>query len=88
MSVDISPADAGCTARVRYDLTGLTPKGDRFIEGVTEDCFDGWIAEWRQAIEHYLSTGERLVTHRVQPVEGAGTDSQAGAETHEESIDG
>ena len=69
IAIDLSAGaeGEGALARVRYDLTSLTGKGERYLDSVTRDRFEGWIDEWKRCIEHYLATGERLESHRVQP---------------------
>ena len=48
-------------ASVTYIYTGLSEKGNRAIEKLTEETYRAYIAYWERAINHYLATGETLV---------------------------
>lgn len=52
--------DVRTTAIVTYIQTALTEKGNESVAEFTEDHYKQWMAQWEQAINHYLHTGEAL----------------------------
>jgi hypothetical protein len=43
-----------CVARIMYSLTALSPQGNSYINGFTEEHYRIWISSWGDAITHYL----------------------------------
>jgi hypothetical protein len=61
ISLESTP-DQTTRAKVRYIYTALTPKGNEFVAGFTEEKFTEKMHLWQTAINHYLQTG-RLFRH-------------------------
>lgn len=49
-------------ARITYTLTSLTPQGNIYLDGFTQDYYRAYISSWETAITHYLLHGYML-TH-------------------------
>lgn len=49
-------------ATVAYEFTALGPDGERFVDGCTADWYRQFMADWETAMNHYLATGEKLIT--------------------------
>ena len=47
-------------ARIRYRYTGLSPEGNREVEGYDREWFVAMMEEWESAINHYLRTGRSI----------------------------
>ena len=45
---------------VRYEYTSLSPAGDAFLDGFTDDVFLGAVRFWEASMNHFLTTGTRL----------------------------
>jgi hypothetical protein len=45
---------------ISYTFTGLTPSGNDFVEGFTEDAFLELVKFWEKSVSHYLKTGNKL----------------------------
>lgn len=45
---------------ITYTYTALTTAGQQFIDGFTEAAFLKAVRFWEKAINHYLTTGEKL----------------------------
>ena len=50
----------GTTAEVAYAYTSLGPEGDAFLDELTEEWYQGFMEEWENALNHYLSTREKI----------------------------
>ena len=48
------------TAYISYELTAIGAAGDKFIEEFTEDWYEGFMAGWEKAMNHYLDTGNKI----------------------------
>lgn len=48
------------TATIRYTYTGLSPEGNRELEGYDQKWFQNKMEGWQAAINHYLQTGKRM----------------------------
>lgn len=45
---------------VCYEHTSLSPAGETFLDGVTDDAFLGAMRFWEASMNHFLTTGTRL----------------------------
>jgi len=52
----------GTTAEVAYGYTALGPLGESFLEEFTAAWYQQFMQEWETALNHYLTTGEMLVS--------------------------
>ncbi len=50
----------GTKAEVAYSYTALSPEGEAFLEEFTKEWYRGFMERWEQALNHYLSTGEKI----------------------------
>lgn len=60
--IRIRASDAGNNSTmvaVRYEITGLTERGNAFARSMDETAFAAWIGEWETAIEAYLERKRR-----------------------------
>ncbi len=46
--------------RVEYVYTGLSEKGNAFVEHFSVDEFTRMLTHWSNAIDHFLTTGQKL----------------------------
>ncbi|MDQ2714501.1 MAG: SRPBCC family protein [Chloroflexota bacterium] len=44
-------------ARITYTLTALTPQGNTYLDGFTQEYYQAYISFWETAITHYLLHG-------------------------------
>jgi hypothetical protein len=49
---------------VSYAYTSLTPAGDAFLAAWTREAFLADVTFWERSMNHYLNTGQRLVSAR------------------------
>jgi hypothetical protein len=49
-----------CTANVAYTYAALSAAGNGRVEAMTEERYEAQMVEWERALNHYVSTGERL----------------------------
>ncbi len=47
-------------ARITYTLTALTPQGNAYLDGFTQEYYQGSISSWETAITHYVRHGYML----------------------------
>ena len=47
-------------AHITYTLTALTPQGNIYLDGFTQEYYQAWISSWETAITHYLLHGHML----------------------------
>ena len=45
---------------ISYTYTAVSPAGNKFIDGFTEEIFLEAVAFWEESMNHFLETGERL----------------------------
>jgi len=50
----------GTTATVAYEYTALGPAGEDFLAGFTEARYGELMAKWEEALNHYLTSGEKI----------------------------
>jgi hypothetical protein len=61
IDIRVSGPEAGPTrVEVTYTWTGLSPEGNAFVEGQTEEAFGRMMDEWEEEMAHYLRTGRKL----------------------------
>src|SRR5579859_4463399 len=46
--------------RIRYRYTGLSPEGNRELEGYDREWFEAKMRNWETCINHYLRTGQKI----------------------------
>lgn len=51
-----------CT--VRYAFVGLSDEGNKFVEMHSEEAYAAKLRHWVEAINHRLTTGKKINTHR------------------------
>jgi hypothetical protein len=49
-----------CRAAVSYTYAALSPGGNARVEAITAERYREQMVEWERALNHYLTTGERL----------------------------
>lgn len=68
IDIRVSGPEAGPTrVAVTYTWTALSPAGNAFVEGQTEESFGRMIDEWEEEMAHYLRTGRKLERHPAPP---------------------
>ena len=61
--IKISLADSGnhtTSATISYEFTAIGEAGEPFMDEFTYDWYVRFMKEWEKAINHYLTTGEKL----------------------------
>jgi hypothetical protein len=53
--------NATCT-HIRYRYTGLSPEGNRELEGYDQKWFEARMQNWETTINHYLRTGKKMAS--------------------------
>lgn len=48
----------GSTTCIIYTLTSLTPQGNTYLDGFTQEHYQEYISSWETAITHYLRYGQ------------------------------
>jgi len=62
LRVVVRPKGEGQSAvEIAYTYTGITPAGNTFVDGVTEESFLDAVMFWERSMNYWLRTGERLV---------------------------
>jgi hypothetical protein len=54
--------EEACTADISYAYTALSEHGKRAIGEFTEEHFRGFMKTWETELNHFLRTGEKLVS--------------------------
>jgi hypothetical protein len=58
IEIALAGMEGGRTAaEIAYTYTSLGPAGDRFLEEFTEEWYRGFMEEWEDALNYYLTTG-------------------------------
>ena len=52
--------DGGTQAQVTYQHTALSPEGEDFVAGFTDEHYEEFMQGWEGALNHYLATGEMV----------------------------
>ncbi len=61
LEIAVDSAGAGrSNVHIGYTYTALAPEGNDFIEAFTEEAFLDAVRFWEKAVNHYLTTGEKL----------------------------
>ena len=61
LRIQLSKAEDGSTRNhIRYRYTGLSPDGNREVEGYDREWFAKRMLNWETAINHYLRTGTKI----------------------------
>jgi hypothetical protein len=53
--------------QVEHDYTGLSQKGNAIVEHFSADEFTRVLSHWSNAIDHFLTTGQKLPHPRATP---------------------
>jgi len=54
--------ESACTANINYAYTALSAHGERAIGEFTDEHFRGFMKTWETELNHYLRTGDKLVS--------------------------
>ena len=61
LRIQLTRAGQGATSsQIRYRYTGLSPEGNRELEGYDQKWFEAKMRNWETTINHYLRTGEKM----------------------------
>ncbi len=60
LSISLAATATGCDALVRYTHTSLGPEGDAFVAAFTEEFYLGFMRDWEDRLNHFLTSGARL----------------------------
>jgi hypothetical protein len=61
LRIQLSRCDAEATrTHIHYRYTGLSPEGNRELEGYDEKWFEARLRNWETTINHYLRTGKKM----------------------------
>ena len=60
LTIQLRPADEGCTAEIGYQHTSLGPRGDAFVAEFTAEAYRSFMTEWEERLNHYLRHGSAL----------------------------
>ncbi|TLM99400.1 MAG: hypothetical protein FDZ75_00135 [Actinobacteria bacterium] len=62
LTIELAETPEGCDATVTYRHTSLGPAGDEFVSAFTEEYYEEFMRDWGRRLNHYLTTGEMLLT--------------------------
>ncbi len=60
INISLKPSGGNTEAVIRYAYTGLSPEGNREVEGFDKNWFRNKMQSWEAAINHYLQTGKKI----------------------------
>jgi hypothetical protein len=61
LRIQLEAANDGTTrSHIRFRYTGLSPEGNREVEGYDRNWFERKMHGWESAINHYLTTGRKM----------------------------
>jgi hypothetical protein len=61
LEISLSSSDDNSTAaRICYEFTALGQKGEEFLREFTADCYEKFMVDWENAMNHYLTKGKKL----------------------------
>ena len=61
LDASLQADDSGRTrATIAYEFTALAEEGERFVANCTADWYRQFMEHWETAMNHYLTTGEKL----------------------------
>jgi hypothetical protein len=59
--IQLATGEHGTTrAHIRYRYTGLSPDGNRVLEGYDQKWFEAKMQNWETTMNHYLRTGTKM----------------------------
>jgi len=61
LEIRLSESGDGCFADITYSHTRLGPAGDEFVARFTSDYYQKFMQVWEKEINHFLTTGRRLI---------------------------
>jgi len=62
LRIRLSRCDEEATStHIHYRYTGLSPEGNRELESYDEKWFEARLRNWETTINHYLTTGKKMV---------------------------
>jgi len=61
ITIQLADAPGGSTAAITYSYTSLGQLGDLVLEEFTEADFTDFMETWESELNHFLTTGEKLV---------------------------
>ena len=59
--IQLTATPGGSTAEISYSFTALGPDGNRVVSEFTQEHFDEFMLTWETELNHFLTTGERLI---------------------------
>lgn len=63
LRIAVAPGGTGTSlVDVEYTYTATTPAGNAFLDGFTEESFLRAVTFWERSMNHWLSTGARLLS--------------------------
>lgn len=61
-AIELTPGEDGTTqAHITYEHTALGPEGEQVVKDFTEAGFGDFMNHFGRAINHYLTTGEKII---------------------------
>lgn len=61
LEIELEPdGDGGTAARVTYEPTALSRKGERAVAAFTDEYYRGFMERWERELNHFLAHGEKL----------------------------
>ena len=67
ITVDLTAdGESACTADITYAYTALSAHGERAIGEFTEQHFRGFMKTWEAELNHFLRTGDKLVSSETE----------------------
>ena len=58
--IQLAAENGATSSRIRFRYTGLSPDGNRIVEGYDRTWFENKMRGWERAINHYLRNGEMI----------------------------
>ncbi len=56
----VSEGNNSTKAKISYEVTAIGVAGEMFLEEFTEVWYEHFMLDWEKAMNHYLSTGEKI----------------------------
>ena len=60
VEIALSATAQGTAAEIAYSYTALSAAGEAFLEEFTADWYRGFMKEWEDAMNHYLTSGQMI----------------------------
>ena len=65
LRIGVAPDDRGRSlVDIAYTYTAITPAGNAFIDGFTQEKFLAAVTFWEKSMNHWLETGEQLALRK------------------------